>query len=107
MGRNKIIYGLSCCTVVVASDYETGGTWAGATEALKSRYGRVASWMGPGSGPGNSALVKRGAVELSDVAELGDLFHESVVLPSISDEALGDQLTLGFDAVRSACRPNR
>ena len=96
MGRNKIIYGLSCCTVVVASDHETGGTWAGAAEALKNHYGRVASWMGPGSGPGNTALAKRGAVELSDVTRVEDLFHESAVLPSTSAEALGDQLTLGF-----------
>jgi predicted Rossmann fold nucleotide-binding protein DprA/Smf involved in DNA uptake len=60
MGRNKIIYGLSRCTVVVTSDHQTGGTWAGATEALKHSYGRVASWTGPGSGPGNNALVEQG-----------------------------------------------
>lgn len=48
MGRNKIIYGLSRCTIVVATDDGTGGTWAGATEALKNHYGRVASWTGAG-----------------------------------------------------------
>ena len=96
MGRNKIIYGLSRCTIVVASDHETGGTWAGATEALKNHYGRVVSWTGPGSGPGNSALVKRDAVELSDVTRLDDLLHESVVAPPVNDKVLGDQLTLGF-----------
>jgi predicted Rossmann fold nucleotide-binding protein DprA/Smf involved in DNA uptake len=77
MGRNKIIYGLSRCTIVVASDHETGGTWAGATEALENGYGRVASWMGPGGGAGNRALGQRGAVELSDVNRLGEL-DESV-----------------------------
>lgn len=95
MGRNKIIYGLSRRTIVVASD-ETGGTWAGAVEALKNRYGHVASWAGPGSGAGNSALVKKGAVELSDITRLDELLHESVVLPPVNDEPLGDQLTLGF-----------
>jgi len=67
MGRNKIIYGLSRCTIVIASDLENGGTWAGSTEALKNHYGRVASWTGPGSGPGNRALIERGADELSDI----------------------------------------
>lgn len=76
MGRNKIIYGLSRCTIVVASDHETGGTWAGATEALKNGYGRVASWIGPGGGAGISALVRSGAAELSDVSRLGGLFDE-------------------------------
>ena len=96
MGRNKIIYGLSRCTIVVASDHETGGTWAGATEALKNGYGRVAAWTGPGSGTGNSALVERGAGELSAVNRLEELLHESVVSPENKVEPLDDQLMLGF-----------
>lgn len=96
MGRNKTVYGLSRCTVVVASDHETGGTWAGATEALKNGYGRVVSWIGPGSGPGNSVLVQRGATELSDVNRLGELLHKSVAPPAEKMEALGDQLTFGI-----------
>jgi predicted Rossmann fold nucleotide-binding protein DprA/Smf involved in DNA uptake len=95
MGRNKIIYGLSRCTVVVASDHETGGTWAGATEALKNNYGRVTSWTGAGGGAGNSALIDLGAAKLADVARLDELLHESVDPPPIKeDEAFGDQLTL-------------
>ncbi len=96
MGRNKIIYGLSRCTIVVASDHETGGTRAGATEALKNRYGRVASWTRAGSGSGNSVLVEQGADELSDVTRLDELLHESVVPGPVNDDAFGDQLTLGF-----------
>jgi predicted Rossmann fold nucleotide-binding protein DprA/Smf involved in DNA uptake len=96
LGRNKIIYGLSRCTIVVASDNETGGTWAGATEALKNGYGRVASWGGPGAGAGNGALVGRGAVELSDVNRLGELLHESVDPPTAKVEPFDDQLPLGF-----------
>jgi predicted Rossmann fold nucleotide-binding protein DprA/Smf involved in DNA uptake len=96
MGRNKLIYGLARCTVVVATDHETGGTWAGATEALKNRYGRVASWAGHGSGADNSALVEQGADELSDVTGLDELLNESVVAAPVEDKALADQLTLGF-----------
>jgi predicted Rossmann fold nucleotide-binding protein DprA/Smf involved in DNA uptake len=96
MGRNKIIYGLSRCTILVASDHETGGTWAGAIEALKNSYGRVVSWTGPGSAVGNTALVKQGAVELSDMTDLDALLDESVVPQPVNDEPCGDQLTLGF-----------
>ncbi|HKW77061.1 MAG TPA: DNA-processing protein DprA [Terriglobales bacterium] len=35
MQRNKLIYALSDAAVVVSSDYEKGGTWAGATEQLQ------------------------------------------------------------------------
>ena len=95
MGRNKIIYGLSRCTVVVTSDLKNGGTWAGATEALKNGYG-VASWTGAGSGAGNSALVQLGAREMNDLTRLGELLQEPVEARRLDDEARGDQLTLGF-----------
>jgi predicted Rossmann fold nucleotide-binding protein DprA/Smf involved in DNA uptake len=96
MGRNKIIYGLARCTIVITSDQEAGGTWAGAIEALKNSYGHVASWTGPGSGAGNGALVSQGAVELSDLTRLDDLLHESVVFQQINAEPFDGQLTLGF-----------
>jgi hypothetical protein len=46
MGRNKIIYALSQVTFVVSSDVGSGGTWAGAKEALERRFARVAVWTG-------------------------------------------------------------
>jgi len=64
MARNKLIYGVSDVTVVVTSDEGKGGTWAGATEALDRGYGRVAVWMGPEAGPGNAALVAKGATPI-------------------------------------------
>jgi predicted Rossmann fold nucleotide-binding protein DprA/Smf involved in DNA uptake len=76
MGRNKIIYGLSRVTVVVASAQGEGGTWAGATEALRKRYGRVAVWIGPGAGPGNAPLVEAGGAPIDraeDVLNLDEL----------------------------------
>lgn len=94
MGRNKIIYGLSRCTIVVASDLETGGTWAGATEALKNSYGRIASWTGAGSGAGNRALVDSGAIELAEETRLHEVLNESVVLPAVNIETSGKQLSL-------------
>ncbi len=35
MGRNKLIFALSNAGLVAETDYEKGGTWAGATEQLK------------------------------------------------------------------------
>ena len=76
MGRNKLIYAQAALTVVVASDHGSGGTWSGATEAIKNDYGQVAVWSGEGEGPGNEPLQKLGAVPLSDPEEIRALIHD-------------------------------
>ena len=70
IGRNKLIYALAKLTVVVATDRGRGGTWEGASEALRSGYGRVAVWRGGGEGPGNAALEDLGAEPIRAVEEL-------------------------------------
>jgi predicted Rossmann fold nucleotide-binding protein DprA/Smf involved in DNA uptake len=67
MARNKLVYALADVTFVVASDHETGGTWAGATEALKKHYGTVLVWTGPGAGPGNEPLIGLGATPVHEI----------------------------------------
>jgi predicted Rossmann fold nucleotide-binding protein DprA/Smf involved in DNA uptake len=61
MERNKLIYGLSDAALVVTSAAENGGTWSGATEALKcarvSIYVRAAGTLAEG----NRKLLARGA----------------------------------------------
>ncbi|MEI7731561.1 MAG: DNA-processing protein DprA [Verrucomicrobiota bacterium] len=64
MGRNKVIYGLSEYAIVVSSDLEKGGTWAGATEALKARWCPVFVRQAPDAPKGNQALLKHGAIAL-------------------------------------------
>jgi hypothetical protein len=94
MGRNKIIYALADTTLVIATDKDTGGTWAGATEALRRGYGAVAVWIGDGAGPGNTALANKGAIPIHDLAELaqplepaGQLTLEDLVTtPERADE---------------------
>jgi len=81
MARNKLIYALGEVTVVVATDHETGGTWSGATEALKKHNGRIAVWTGSGSGPGNSALVGLGGSPLTSLGQLLDLPPDQPVAP--------------------------
>ena len=73
MGRNKIVYGLSQVTFVVASDKDSGGTWAGAKEALDRHYSRVAVWAGEGAKDGNHALISRGATPITNLNHLFEL----------------------------------
>jgi len=68
MGRNKVIYGLADYAVVVSSDLEKGGTWAGAVEALKAGWCPVFVRADPGVPPGNLELVKKGAVAIEQKA---------------------------------------
>lgn len=61
MSRNKYIYASSYGTFVVASDYNKGGTWAGATEAMRNGWTKVLVWNGGGY-EGNKKLIEKGAV---------------------------------------------
>jgi len=70
MARNKLIYALSRVCFVVAAADGSGGTWAGAVEALRGRGTPVAVWLGPGAGDGNRALTARGAEGLENLAML-------------------------------------
>ena len=82
MGRNKLIYAQAALTVVVASDHGSGGTWGGATEALKKGYGKVAVWRGDGEGPGNDSLQERGAAPLSNPDDIQTLLHTNLANPA-------------------------
>jgi predicted Rossmann fold nucleotide-binding protein DprA/Smf involved in DNA uptake len=70
MGRNKLIYGHADVTLVVCSDVGSGGTWEGASEAMRRGFGRVAVWTGEGAGPGNAKLVELGGAAITDPREL-------------------------------------
>ena len=61
MNRNKYIYTSSYGTFVVASDYNKGGTWAGATEAMKNEWTKVLVWDHK-EYEGNNKLIEKGAV---------------------------------------------
>ncbi len=61
MQRNKLIYALADAALVVTSDFEKGGTWAGAIEQLKRlHFVPVFVRNGANAGKGNSALLSRG-----------------------------------------------
>ena len=96
MGRNKLIYALAERTVVVASDLDKGGTWSGAKEALKKRYGQVLVWRGNGEGSGNAGLQVLGAIPFTEVSDLAAIAQRESA-PSEPQDSVPDdpeQLTL-------------
>jgi predicted Rossmann fold nucleotide-binding protein DprA/Smf involved in DNA uptake len=62
MGRNRLIYTLADYAIVVASDAETGGTWAGATETLKNGWVPVFVLEHDAMPDGNKMLLQKGAL---------------------------------------------
>lgn len=61
MARNRLVYGLADVALVVACSEGSGGTWAGAVEALKCGS-RVFVRTGKVERPGNDALLRHGAL---------------------------------------------
>lgn len=76
MARNKLVYALADLTAVIAADEGSGGTWAGADEALRRHRRRVAVWRGAGEGPGNAALERMGAARFRSLDELEAILHD-------------------------------
>ncbi len=63
MGRNKLIYTLADYAIIVASDAEKGGTWAGAADALKAKWVPVFVLNHPGMPEGNKLLLEKGGLK--------------------------------------------
>lgn len=79
MGRNKLIYGLATWAVVVASDSERGGTWAGAVENLRANWIPLFVRDGEGVPAGNRELLARGGrpLVLEDLPRDAALWFDS------------------------------
>ena len=90
MMRNRYIYAQSSGTVVVKSDYNKGGTWAGATENLKHGWCKELCWDKK-TYRGNRALIEQGAIPISD-----DWDGNIAALKAESAESGTEQLSL-FD----------
>ena len=86
MNRNKYIYALAKKTFAIAADLNKGGTWAGATEAIKKKWGNVFV-LNTDRYSGNKALINSGATSFSTIAELDSsiLTQEEVMKNSVID----------------------
>ena len=66
MGRNKLIYALADAAIVISSDADRGGTWAGATENLRHDWCPLFVRNGTDVPEGNRRLLKLGALPIDD-----------------------------------------
>jgi predicted Rossmann fold nucleotide-binding protein DprA/Smf involved in DNA uptake len=64
MGRNKFVYCLSDWALVIASSFNEGGTWAGATEDLKNKWVPLFVREDVDVPEGNYRLIERGGIAI-------------------------------------------
>lgn len=104
MQRNKVIYAIADAGLVVTSDFEKGGTWAGAIEQLeKFHFVPVFVRNGNQAGRGNSALIHHGGVPWPN-PQSGDELARMLVSAIESVAAEPKQETLSF-ALREQSSP--
>jgi predicted Rossmann fold nucleotide-binding protein DprA/Smf involved in DNA uptake len=76
MDRNKYIYSLSDFGVVVRSDLEKGGTWAGAVECIEKKYCPLFVLDLGREEKGNDGLIKMAGIPLNPelIADERDIY---------------------------------
>lgn len=101
MQRNKLIYALSDAALVVSSDVNKGGTWAGAVEQLdKLRFVPVYVRSSGESTAGLDALRLKGALPWPNPRDV-DTFKQVVMIPAPSAVTLPLAAHSLFDEVLS------
>lgn len=84
MMRNRYIYAQSSGTVVVRSDYNKGGTWAGATENLRHNWCTTLCWDKK-SYKGNKELILQGAIAIDETWD-GDVASICTAAPNTDEQ---------------------
>ena len=99
MQRNKLIYALADAALVVNSDVEKGGTWAGAVEQLgKLKFVPVFVRSTGSASTGLTALLNKGAFPWPNPDDADGLVEALAFAPSTTRaSALPSQLTLAAD----------
>lgn len=96
MQRNKVIYAIADVGLVVTSDFEKGGTWAGAIEQLeKFHFVPVFVRNGDHAGRGNSALIHHGGLPWPD-PQSGDELNQELQSAIEQSKTETKQKTLQF-----------
>ena len=100
MQRNKIIYALADAALVVTSDFEKGGTWAGAIEQLERlHFVPIFVRNAPLCGKGNTALLQQGAIPWPNPRDKKELRETlATVVKAVAAEPKEETLSLPFDA---------
>lgn len=68
LNRNKYIYASAQGTFVVESEYNKGGTWTGAVEAIKNKWGKVFVW--DNKSLGNTKMIELGGCPFEITEEM-------------------------------------
>jgi DNA processing protein len=98
MQRNKLIYALADAALVVSSDYEKGGTWAGAVEQLdKLRFVPVYVRSNGETEKGLEALRRKGALRWPDSMTSEILTETLATTPPSADTQIAAQRSLLFN----------
>lgn len=69
MNRNKYVYALSDGAFVISSDYNKGGTWAGALENINNGWVKTFVRLKKEL-KGNEELIKKGAIAIENLEDL-------------------------------------
>lgn len=80
LARNKWVYAAAEATIVVASRFGEGGSWAGAIAAMRARLGRVIVFQSEMPSSGNEALAKLGATPVRCADELCEIMGNPLQL---------------------------
>jgi predicted Rossmann fold nucleotide-binding protein DprA/Smf involved in DNA uptake len=95
MGRNKYIYAMADCSLVIDADVDKGGTWAGATEELKRSGGRtVFVRIENDDSEGNLALLRLGALPFPKQPWGNNLFLQIKEKAVNEDQQAAKQISL-------------
>ena len=101
MQRNKVIYALSDAALIVSSDLEKGGTWAGAVEQLeKLRLVPVYVRINGTSGGALEALRRKGAMPWPEPATSAELLM--TMFPEAADGLVAGVTQMSLSAVRES-----
>jgi predicted Rossmann fold nucleotide-binding protein DprA/Smf involved in DNA uptake len=86
MGRNKLIYTLARYALVISSDFNKGGTWAGATENLRNGWVPLFVMESPRMPDGNKKLLEKGAFPMPNPFPIEEIKEFRNWLESNSEE---------------------
>jgi predicted Rossmann fold nucleotide-binding protein DprA/Smf involved in DNA uptake len=89
MSRNRLVYCAADAAVVASASEGSGGTWAGAIEALKHRWVPVWAWDGAAAPSGNTSLLRAGAHGLGNSLEVSDSLYEALTHPVDAEDGAG------------------
>lgn len=105
MQRNKLVYALADAALVVSSDYEKGGTWAGAIEQLeKLRLVPVYVRSNGEAGKGLEALRRKGALPWPN-PDTPEAFVEALAVHAYRQSAMPGQTQMSFSTAKDPGQP--